>query len=200
MKRELILANEKDQVVGYGDKIPIHQAGLLHRAFSLFIYSKDEKKFLLQRRSEQKYHSRGKWSNSCCSHPYKHETWYDTLQRCASDELNIQLELSEKINCQSDMPPQFIDERLFFAGAFIYFSKYEELSEHELDYVFIYVIDSFVPDIKFNRSEISEIKWLSIKEIDEALLSNKENFTSWYSKAYSLTKKGICHVDLKFTE
>lgn len=191
MKNELILVNKNNQVIGYEEKLPTHKAGLLHRAFSLFIYSQEDEKFLLQRRSNGKYHSGGKWSNSCCSHPYKSETWYESLQRCVFDELNTKLVLSKKIICQSNMLPQFIDERLFFAGSFVYFSKYEELSEHELDYVFIYTFDSNIPDVNFNSSEISEIKWLSIKEIDELLLKHNEEFTSWFPKAYSLAKKGI---------
>lgn len=191
MKNELILVNKNNQVIGYEEKLPTHKVGLLHRAFSLFIYSQEDEKFLLQRRSNGKYHSGGKWSNSCCSHPYKNETWYESLQRCVSDELNTELVLSKKINCQSNMSPQFIDERLFFAGSFLYFSKYAELSEHEFDYVFIYTVDSNIPDVNFNSSEISEIKWLTLKEIDELLLKHKEEFTSWFPKAYSLAKKGI---------
>lgn len=195
MKESLILVDEHDVVIGTAEKIDTHRKGLLHRAFSLFIYCADKKMFLLQKRSNGKYHSGGKWSNSCCSHPYKSETWYESLQRCVSDELNTELVLSKKINCQSNMSPQFIDDRLFFAGSFLYFSKYEELSEHEFDYVFIYTVDSNIPDVNFNSSEISEIKWLTLKEIDELLLKHKEEFTSWFSKAYSLAKKGISYFD-----
>lgn len=195
MKKELILVDANDKVIGYGEKFLTHKKGEMHRAFSLFIYSAKERKFFLQKRSIEKYHSGVKWSNSCCSHPYKNETWYESLQRCVSDELNTELVLSKKINCQSNMSPQFIDERLFFAGAFLYFSKYEELSEHEFDYVFIYTVDSNIPDVNFNSSEISEIKWLTLKEIDELLLKHKEEFTSWFPKAYSLAKKGISYFD-----
>ena len=141
MKNELIHVNTNDQVVGYGEKISTHKAGLLHRAFSLFIYSKNDKKFLLQKRSIEKYHSGGKWSNACCSHPYRNETWYESLQRSASDELNLTLDIHKGINCNSKTEPQYIDDNLFFAGTFMYYSDYKELSEHEFDYVFIYVMN-----------------------------------------------------------
>lgn len=188
MKKELILVNTNDQVVGYGDKIPTHQSGLLHRAFSLFIYSEKEKKFLLQRRSKEKYHSGGKWSNSCCSHPYKNETWFDALQRGTYDELNLSLEINKDIICDSKTSPQFIDIRLFFAGSFIYFSDYQELSEHEYDYVFVYVIDSILHNINYYISEVSAIKWLTAKEIKDWVEKKPDDFTSWFCKAFELVE------------
>lgn len=191
MKNLLILVNKENEIIGYEEKMNVHRLRKLHRAFSLFIYSQNDKKFLLQKRSENKYHSGGKWSNSFCSHPYKNESWYSSLQRAAKDELNLSLKISKNIQCTGKMQPQFIDEKLFFAGSFIYHSDYFDLSEHEFDYVFIYTVDSNIPDVNFNSSEISEIKWLTLKEIDELLLKHKEEFTSWFPKAYSLVKKGI---------
>lgn len=191
MKKELILVNTNDQVVGYGDKLPIHKAGLLHRAFSLFIYSKEEKKFLLQKRCKQKYHSGGKWSNSCCSHPYKNETWYESLQRSASDELNLTLDIHKEINCDSIREPKYIDDNLFFAGTFIYYSDYNELSEHEFDYVFIYVMDSDKQNINFNKSEVSAIKWQTLSDIDEWIAKCPNDFSSWFDNALHLVKKSL---------
>ena len=191
MKNLLILVNKENEIIGYEEKMNVHRLRKLHRAFSLFIYSQNDKKFLLQKRSENKYHSGGKWSNSFCSHPYKNESWYSSLQRAAKDELNLSLKISKNIQCTGKMQPQFIDEKLFFASSFIYHSDYFDLSEHEFDYVFIYTVDSNIPNVNFNSSEISEIKWLTLKEIDELLLKHKEEFTSWFPKAYSLAKKGI---------
>lgn len=188
MKKELILVNANDKVVGYGDKIPTHKVGLLHRAFSLFIYSKEEKKFLLQRRSKEKYHSGGKWSNSCCSHPYKDETWFDALQHGVSDELNFSLKINKDIKCNIKMSTRFWDENLFFAGSFIYRSDYENLSEHELDYVFVYVIDSTLTNIPFNTSEVSEIKWQTKDEIKNWLKKSPDNFSSWFKTAFDLVE------------
>mgnify|MGYP002244433138 CR=1 FL=1 len=95
--------------------------------FSLFIYCADKKMFLLQKRSKEKYHSGGKWSNSCCSHPYKSETWFESLQRAVCDELNLSLYINKDISCKSSDSPVYLDKTLFFAGSFIYSSKYDEL-------------------------------------------------------------------------
>lgn len=187
MKGKLILVDETNQVMGYADKLPTHKMGILHRAFSLFIYSKEEKKFLLQRRSEQKYHSGGKWSNACCSHPYKDESWYISLKRGVFDELNICLDINHNITCDIDNSAQFIDENLFFCGAFIYFSDCNNgLCEYEFDYVFVYTVDSVTLDIAFNTSEVSEIKWLTKEELENSYQESPDTFSPWFYKAFSL--------------
>ena len=39
MEDQLIIVNENDEVVGSAPKLKIHQEGLLHRAFSIFIFN-----------------------------------------------------------------------------------------------------------------------------------------------------------------
>src|SRR5260221_6061181 len=66
--QQVILVNENDEPTGTMEKLEAHRKGLLHRAFSIFIFnSKGE--LLLQQRAMNKYHSGGLWTNSCCSHP-----------------------------------------------------------------------------------------------------------------------------------
>ena len=131
----------------------------------------------MQKRSLLKYHSGGKWSNSCCSHPYKNETWYEALQRSVSNELNLSLEIRK--------------QKLFFSGSFIYQSNYENLSEHELDYVFIYVIDSTLTNIPFNKSEVSEVKWQTKNEIKNWLKKSPDDFSSWFKTAFSFVESNF---------
>ena len=69
---KVILVDEQDNVVGAMDKMEAHRKGILHRAFSILIFnSKGE--VLLQKRSKEKYHSGGLWTNACCSHPSPEE-------------------------------------------------------------------------------------------------------------------------------
>lgn len=191
MKESLILVDEHDVAIGTAEKIDTHRKGLLHRAFSLFIYCADKKMFLLQKMSKEKYHSGGKWSNSCCSHPYKSETWFESLQRAVCDELNLSLYINKDISCKSSDSPVYLDKTLSFAGSFIYSSKYDELSEHELDYVFIYVVDSAFNEINTNPSEVSEIKWLTIDEIEKWIEQSPDDFSTWFEKAFNLVKKSL---------
>lgn len=43
--------------------------GLLHRAFSVFIFRPSDGKLLLQQRASQKITFPDMWTNTCCSHP-----------------------------------------------------------------------------------------------------------------------------------
>ena len=44
-------------------------AGLLHRAFSVFLFHPQTKKLLLQQRATEKITFPDMWTNTCCSHP-----------------------------------------------------------------------------------------------------------------------------------
>ena len=64
---ELVLVNIYDEEIGSGEKAAVHEKGLLHRAFSVFLVN--DGKMLIQKRNINKYHSGGLWTNACCSHP-----------------------------------------------------------------------------------------------------------------------------------
>ena len=92
-REELILVDADDNETGYGTKADCHDGkGVLHRAFSLFLFNKAGE-LLLQQRSSQKRLWPGFWSNSCCSHPRRGETVLVATQRRLHDELNISAEL-----------------------------------------------------------------------------------------------------------
>ena len=88
-EERLILVDEKNRAIGVGEKTPVHRAGLLHRAFSIFIVD-DQGRILLQRRSRQKYHSGGLLANSCCGHPRPGETTQAAARRRLTEELGIE--------------------------------------------------------------------------------------------------------------
>ena len=67
-KEKVILVDENDTAIGEAEKLQAHIDGLLHRAFSIFIFNTDGE-MLLQQRALNKYHSGGLWTNACCSHP-----------------------------------------------------------------------------------------------------------------------------------
>ena len=64
----VILVDTKDNETGTMEKMEAHKRGLLHRAFSILLFDSGGK-MLLQKRSRNKYHSSGLWTNACCSHP-----------------------------------------------------------------------------------------------------------------------------------
>ena len=82
----LILVDENDHELGGMNKLAVHQQGLLHRAFSVFIFNSDNE-LLLQQRADDKYHSGGLWTNTCCSHPRVGEELNDAVDRRLKEEM-----------------------------------------------------------------------------------------------------------------
>src|SRR5688500_371749 len=92
--QQVILVTEKDEPVGTMEKIEAHQQGLLHRAFSVFIFD-NKGRMLLQQRAPDKYHGAGLWSNTCCSHPYPGEAIGEAANRRLKEEMGFDTKLQK---------------------------------------------------------------------------------------------------------
>lgn len=199
MNQLLILVNEMDQETGYEEKLYVHYKSLLHRAFSIFIFDWDKEEILLQRRAPGKYHSGRLWSNACCSHPRKNETMENALR----SRLKAELGLETAVKIQN--PPDngyFMPEKnaVYHCGSFHYSVSFDQLSENEVDHVFLYGIrretDSdkthFHPELSFNPEEIEELKWISIPELERWFAKSPEDFTAWFKQAFDLAYNILC--------
>ncbi len=154
----LILVNENDEVIGYEDKLTCHEGqGLLHRAFSIFIFN-DKGETLLQQRSKQKQLWPLIWSNSCCSHPRKGEELENAVQRRLAEELGLSTDL----------------KHLF---TFQYHAQYNPgLAEREI--CAVYIGKSNGP-VTVNPNEIADWKFVSINELTRELAKNPEQYSPW---------------------
>jgi isopentenyl-diphosphate Delta-isomerase len=163
---DIILVNENDVQVGTMEKMEVHERGLLHRAFSVFIFNK-QGEMLLQQRALSKYHSGGLWTNACCSHPRPGEATADAAARRLKEELGFTTELRH-------------------AFSFTYQASFDNgLTEHEFDHVFVGEYDGALdPDAR----EVDAAKYLTIAAIDEALKEEPESFTAWFRIAWPLLK------------
>jgi len=161
---EVVLVNEKDEVVGTAEKIRTHQFGVLHRAFSIFIFN-SEGQLLLQKRTSTKYHSRGLWSNTCCGHPRLNESTQEASRRRLREEMGFDLDVSEVFQ-------------------FVYQAKLEDgLTEHEYDHVFVGIFDGNpVPD----GNEVDDWKWMSLAALNLDLQENPEIYTCWFKIALDM--------------
>ncbi|SDI39173.1 isopentenyl-diphosphate delta-isomerase [Chryseobacterium taeanense] len=158
MEEFVVLVNPEDEVLGLMEKQQAHVNGLLHRAFSVFLFnSKGE--MLLQKRASGKYHSPLKWTNAVCSHPRIGETYLEGAKRRLKEELGIETYLSEKFS-------------------FIYKADVgNSLWEHELDYVFT---GTFEEEFHLNKDEVEEVRYITIEDLDREMSENPENFTEWF--------------------
>ena len=168
---EVILVDQNDNQIGAMEKIAAHQNGAtLHRAFSVFVFnSKGET--LLQRRALSKYHTPGRWSNTCCSHPYVGESDSDAAHRRLKEEMGFDCDLKEVFS-------------------FIYRTPVEKgLTEHEFDHVFFGRYDGKVtPDPK----EVMDYKWIGLEARRDAIRSEPDNYTPWLPIALDEIKaKGV---------
>lgn len=89
----VVLVDERDAEIGTGPKLETHQAGALHRAFSIFLFD-EQGRTLVQRRALTKYHSGGKWANTCCGHPRPGEAIDAAAHRRLNEELGMTANLS----------------------------------------------------------------------------------------------------------
>ena len=181
---DLLLVNENDEIIGYGEKLDVHKRELLHRAFSIFIVDLDCKELLLQKRAQEKYHSGGLWTNTCCSHPRKDENWNEALHNRLEEELNLDVIVSiEKPEGQLQ------NNHMYKAGKFLYYAPFDGLSEHEIDHVFVYPVNKndFL-NIDFNPEEIAQLRWISFERLNNELIQSPDSFTAWFEKAYNIAK------------
>src|SRR5436305_1076933 len=91
-EEEVVLVNERDEMIGVENKNRAHLVGSLHRAFSVLILNANGQ-LLLQKRAQTKYHSKGLWSNTCCGHPRPGETIEQASRRRLWEEMGIHSDL-----------------------------------------------------------------------------------------------------------
>ena len=165
---ELILVDRDDKAIGYISKAAAHDgAGLLHRAFSLFLFN-DAGELLLQQRAHKKRLWGGYWSNSCCSHPRRGESLEVAASRRLLDELNCEAELEHVY--------RFCYEAGFGDAG----------SENELCHVFL---GWLTDDVRPNDSEITTVRYLSPAELDEELGMYSDRFTPWFKQEWQELKR-----------
>ena len=193
MNEYLILVDDKDNVIGYSEKMKAHIEKLRHRAFSIFIFDWNTKRMLLQKRAYGKYHSGGLWTNACCSHPRKEESMEDCLNERIREELGLKTDfyIKDPEKCDNLYGKKDV---IYRCGKFSYFSDYGDVCENEIDYVFLYCPDgSFDWDItSFNKQEVAELKWVTIEELKKWIEINPNNFTTWFRPAFELAYNTLC--------
>lgn len=155
----LVLVDEHDQEIGFLDKASAHQGpGLLHRAFSLFVFN-HKGELLLQQRAAGKRLWPGFWSNTCCSHPRRGEAINEAIDRRLSEELGMQCSFS-------------------FLFKFEYHAQFDaEGAEHELCWVYAGRSDE-APTL--NMNEVSALRYISPEALDKEMAENPQIFTPWF--------------------
>ncbi len=161
MEEKVILVDKNDKEIGVEEKIRAHQEGKLHRAFSIFVFN-SKRELLLQKRAKAKYHSGGLWTNTCCSHPTPKESMKEAIHRRLKEEMGFNCDLKK-------------------VSSFVYKVNLDnDLSEHELDHVFIGTFDGKpVP----NPEEVEGWRWANTEELEKDIRENPNKYTFWFKTA-----------------
>jgi isopentenyl-diphosphate delta-isomerase len=167
---ELILVDELDREIGAKPKSECHAGnGILHRAFSIFIFN-DSAELLLQQRSAEKPLWPGYWSNACCSHPRLGETMETAVSRRLVQELGFECPLE-------------------YLYKFKYHAQYGAVgAEHE--YCWVYhgryngVVDA-------NINEIAAWRFVGLEALGAELEAQPERFTPWFKMEWTHIKNNF---------
>lgn len=160
---QVVLITEQDSPIGVAHKLDAHREGLLHRAFSVFVFDADGS-ILLQRRNKRKYYSGGLWSNTCCGHPRPGEGRKTAARRRLREEMGINCDLRK-------------------IASFHYRAElHNGLIEHEIDHVFVGTWNG-VPEP--DPYEVEDWRWLAASEIESFLRFRPDTFTTWFRPAWS---------------
>lgn len=154
---DVVLVDSNDQEIGTCEKMEAHRKGLLHRAFSVFIFN-ESGELLLQRRAFGKYHSEGLWTNTCCSHPAPGETTSEAGNRRLMEEMGMECELHSSFS-------------------FEYRARLDQsLTEHELDHV-LFGYSNEAPTL--NPDEAIDYQWVALEELKNSIAAQPELYTAW---------------------
>lgn len=167
MNQQVILVTEKDEPIGTMGKMEVHTNGLLHRAFSVFIFDK-QGRMLLQQRAPEKYHGARLWSNTCCSHPLPGEDVQEAAARRLQEEMGFTTSL----------------QKLF---EFTYRIEVENnLIENEYDHVFTGIYEGV---INANKEEVADHSYVNMGYIKWLLKKQPSKFTIWFQLAFPAIEK-----------
>ncbi len=156
---KVILVDKQDNKIWLIEKLEAHKKGLLHRAFSLFIFN-DKKELLIQQRAKEKYHCWWLWTNTVCSHQRDWENTINASKRRIKEEMWF--------SCKNPKIKGFI----------IYKTNFKNwLIENEYDYVLVW--NYSWEEIKPNPDEVMNYKWINLLNLKKEIKLNPNKYTPW---------------------
>ncbi len=158
MKERVVLVDLQNVPIGTMEKMQAHRQGLLHRAFSIYLFNPTNE-LLLQKRAFDKYHSGGLWTNTCCGHPRPEEEITVAAKRRLMEEMGIDIALTE-------------------ISQLTYKAELDHgLTEHEYLHVFVGTYaDNPIP----NKAEVEDWKWQKAEQVRHEMGQHPAQFTAWF--------------------
>lgn len=158
--RVVILCDERGQPAGTADLIAAHSGtGLLHLAFSVYVFNPDRRALLLQQRSRDKMLWPLAWANTCCSHLREGEARLDAGRRRLREEMGIACDLTPG--------PEFVYRAFDPNGKGI---------EYEYDVI---LLGTFAGDPAPDPAEVHAWKWVDLDQLRGDMAAQPERYAPW---------------------
>ncbi|KAG5647974.1 hypothetical protein DXG03_007008 [Asterophora parasitica] len=180
MDERCILVDEDDNAIGAMDKKTCHlmeniDKGLLHRAFSVFLFRPSDGKLLLQQRATEKITFPDMWTNTCCSHPLDDFE----VEKVEENQLGVKAAASRKLEHELGIPQSQtpIDEFQYLTRIHYLAPSDGMWGEHEVDYILFLTADVTV---EANTNEIKDFKYVDKEELQSMFQEEGNLFTPWF--------------------
>jgi len=179
MEEECILVDQDDKPIGHTSKRICHQnsnilAGMLHRAFSVFLFN-SRGELLLQQRSAAKVTFPMCWTNTCCSHPLHVES-----ELAEQDNIGVKTAAIRKLNHELGIkggPGALQQSDLVYLTRIHYCAPSDgQWGEHEIDHIMF--IKKDVP-LQINPNEVASVQYITADDL-KSLLKSSSLITPWF--------------------
>ncbi|KAI7830136.1 NUDIX hydrolase domain-like protein [Kickxella alabastrina] len=181
MEEMCIVIDENDKAISAASKKTCHlmtniEQGLLHRAFSVFLFnSKNE--LLLQQRATEKITFPDHYTNTCCSHPLA-----TALELEEAGQMGVRRAAQRKLEHELGIPADQVPLDSFqYLTRIHYVAPSDGLwGEHEIDYILFVKADV---DLNINENEVRSVKYVSLDEMKEIIATAEETgtkLTPWF--------------------
>ncbi|KAK3174558.1 isopentenyl-diphosphate delta-isomerase idi1 [Lepraria neglecta] len=181
MEEVCIVLDKNDVPIGSASKKVCHlmkniDDGLLHRAFSVFLFDSNNR-LLLQQRASEKITFPDMWTNTCCSHPLgvPGETGDELVTAVQGAKRAAQRKLDQELGIKANQVPL---EKFQFLTRIHYKAPSDgKWGEHEIDYILFIRADV---DHTPNPNEVKDTRYVSENELKTMFEDNTLKFTPWF--------------------
>jgi len=197
-KDTLLVLSDKDILLGSASKRESHvfsikqPHGILHRAFSVFLFDESTGSLLLQKRASTKITFPNVWTNTCCSHPLhgmeppEVDSPSDVENGTVFGAKNAAIrKLNHELGVQAHEVPlegfKFLTRLHYWAADTITHGANSPWGEHEIDYVLFFSVPSKESiTLAPHSDEVDAVTWVTQTELTEMMDRKDLLFSPWF--------------------
>ncbi|RMX65655.1 hypothetical protein DD238_006933 [Peronospora effusa] len=173
MKEQIVQVDEQDYVVGPISKKDAHiHDGVLHRAFSVFVFN-FENELLIQKRASEKITFPGFWANTCCSHPLFVESELE-------DGVGVKRAAIRKLEHELGIPTSTfaINDLVYVSSVMYKAASGANWTEYEMDHI-LFARGEVSLD-KLNKNEVEQAEYVAHENLPTLLSDSTRKLSPWF--------------------